>query len=62
MESYLQGQDLWEIMSGSDVPPKDPAALKKGKVKASNAVFAIKTKVKEEMLEHIREVKTPKDA
>ncbi|XVE81428.1 hypothetical protein DITRI_Ditri15bG0062500 [Diplodiscus trichospermus] len=62
MESYLQGQDLWEIVSGKDVPPKaDDTALNKWKVKANRAIFAIRTTVEEEMLEHIRAAKTPKD-
>ena len=63
MESYLQGQDLWEIVAGGKTkPPKNAKALRKWKIKAKNALFAIKTSIEEEMLEHIRRVDTPKVA
>ena len=63
MESYLQGQDLWEIIGGSEVEqPREAGALKKWKVKAGKAMFAIKTTIEEDMLEHIRDAKIPKDA
>ncbi|KAJ4718987.1 Retrovirus-related Pol polyprotein from transposon TNT 1-94 [Melia azedarach] len=63
MESYLQDQDLWEIVGGSEItPPQDSTALKKWKVKAGKAMFAIKTTVEEDMLEHIRDADTPKKA
>ncbi|XVE61140.1 hypothetical protein DITRI_Ditri06bG0016000 [Diplodiscus trichospermus] len=36
MESYLQDQDLWEIVSGKDIPlEEDDTASKKWKVKAA---------------------------
>ncbi|KAM1079118.1 hypothetical protein ACFX2B_013719 [Malus domestica] len=65
MESYLQGQDLWEVIGGGEVT--QPAAedangiLRKWKIKASKAMFALKTTIEEEMLEHIRDAKTPKE-
>ena len=63
MESYLQGQDLWEIVGGNEVtPPEDAAALKKWKIKAGKATFAIRTTVEDDMLEHIRHTKSPKEA
>ena len=59
MESYLQGQDLWEIMaSGETTPLENDKALWKWKIKAEKALFAIKTSIEEEMLEHIRRVDT----
>uniref|UniRef100_A0A2N9J033 Uncharacterized protein n=1 Tax=Fagus sylvatica TaxID=28930 RepID=A0A2N9J033_FAGSY len=62
MES-LQGQDLWEIVAGSETtPPDNDQALRKWKVKAGKAMFAIKTSIEEEMLEHIRRADTPKAA
>ncbi|XVE68719.1 hypothetical protein DITRI_Ditri09bG0091800 [Diplodiscus trichospermus] len=61
IESYLQDQDLWEIVNDNDVPPEDAAALKKWHVKVGMAMFAIRTTIKEEMLEHISEAKTPKE-
>ena len=63
MESYLQGQDLWEIMAGGETTPLENAeTLRKWKIKAEKALFAIKTSIEEEMLEHIRHVNTPKAA
>lgn len=54
MESYLQRQDLWEIVGGSDViPPKEAGAMKKWRIKAGKAMFVIKTTIEEELLEHI---------
>lgn len=65
MMSYLQGQDLWEVVGGSEVmPPEEDAngALRKWRIKAGKAMFALKTTIEEEMLEHIRDKKTPKEA
>ena len=54
---------MWEIVAGSETtPPKNSEALRKGKIKARKALFAIKTSIEEEMLEHIRHVNTPKAA
>ncbi|KAE8706148.1 tir-nbs resistance protein [Hibiscus syriacus] len=66
MESYLQGQDLWEVVGGGEVT--QPAAedangiLRKWKIKADKTMFALKTTIEEETLEHIRDAKTPKEA
>ena len=61
IESYLQGQDLWEIVAGSETTsPNNDQALQKWKVKVGKAMFAIKTSIEEEMLEHIRRADTPK--
>ena len=63
MDSYLQGQDLWEIVaSGETTPPENAEALRKWKIKAGKALFAIKISIEEEMPEHIRHVSTPKAA
>ncbi|KAE8687090.1 Beta-galactosidase 15 [Hibiscus syriacus] len=66
MESYLQGQDLWEVVGGGEVtqPAIEDAngILRKWKIKAGKAMFALKTIIEEEMLEHIRDAKTPKEA
>ena len=63
MESYLQGQDLWEIIGGSETaqPPDNDTTSKKWKVRAGKTMFAMKTTIDEEMLEHIRQAKTPKE-
>ena len=65
LESYLQSQDLWEVVgrSESTPPPEaDANALKTWKVKVGKAMFAIKVSIEEEMLEHIRYTPTPKEA
>ena len=63
MESYLQGQDLWEIVGGNEVtPPEDAAALKKWKIKAGKTTFAIRTTIEDDMFEHIRHTKSPNEA
>ncbi|XP_071742319.1 uncharacterized protein [Rutidosis leptorrhynchoides] len=64
--SYMQGQDLWEVVNGNDT--QQPATednnevLRKWKVKAGKAMFVLKTTVDEDVLEHIREAATPKAA
>ncbi|VVA29531.1 PREDICTED: Retrovirus-related Pol poly from [Prunus dulcis] len=65
MESYLQGQDFWDIVGGNDVTqPREGKSdiLRKWKIKAGKAMFALKTTIEEETLEHIRKAKTPKEA
>ncbi|CAN6716841.1 unnamed protein product [Malus baccata var. baccata] len=66
MESYLQGQDLWEVVGGGEVTQlaaEDAnGILRKWKIKAGKAMFALKTTIEKEMLEHIRDAKTPKEA
>ena len=65
MMSYLQGQDLWEIVGGSETTPPDEdlnGALRKWRIKAGKAMFALKTTIEEEMLEYIRDKNTPKEA
>ncbi|KAE8684543.1 putative disease resistance protein [Hibiscus syriacus] len=65
IESYLQGQDLWEVVGGSEVTQptaKDTnGVLQKWKIKAGKAMFALKTTIEEEMLEHIQDAKSPKE-
>ncbi|KAM0985458.1 hypothetical protein PS2_012493 [Malus domestica] len=63
MESYLQGQDLWDVVGGNEVaqPEEDTSGtLRKWKIKAGKAMFALKTTIEEEMMEHIWDAKTPK--
>nr|KAJ0216063.1 hypothetical protein LSAT_V11C300119470 [Lactuca sativa] len=64
MNSYLQGQDLWEVVGGSKTTPPEEdvnGALRKWKIKEGKAMFALKTTIEEEMLEHIRDENTPKE-
>ena len=56
MMSYLQGQDIWEIVGGCETTPPEEdsnAALRKWRIKAGKAMFALNTTIGEEMLEHI---------
>ncbi|KAH6831338.1 hypothetical protein C2S53_010991 [Perilla frutescens var. hirtella] len=63
MESYLQGQDLWEVVGGKETtPPEEAEALRKWKIKAGKAMYALKCIVSENLLEHIRAATTPKEA
>jgi hypothetical protein len=66
MMSYMQGQDLWEVVNGSDVtqPEAEDAngTLRKWKIKAGKAMFVLKTTAEEDVLEHIRDATTPKQA
>ncbi|KAL0377901.1 UNVERIFIED_CONTAM: Retrovirus-related Pol polyprotein from transposon RE1 [Sesamum radiatum] len=62
----IDGQDLWEVVNGNEViqPEAEDAngMLRKWKIKAGKAMFILKTTIEEEVLEHIRETKTPKEA
>nr|GEV57600.1 uncharacterized protein [Tanacetum cinerariifolium] len=66
MASYLQGQDLWEVVNGNEVrqPEAEDAngVLRKWRIKAGKAMFALKTTVEDDVLEHIRDATTPKVA
>ena len=65
MMSYLQGQDLWEIVGGCETTPLEDdsnGTLHKWRIKAGKAMFALKATIEEEMLEHIWDDKTPKEA
>ncbi|XP_070678039.1 uncharacterized protein [Malus domestica] len=65
MESYLQGQDFWAVIGNNEVTQLDEdtsSTLRKWKIKASKTMFALKTTVEDDMLEHIRKAKTPKEA
>jgi len=62
----MQGQDLWEIVNGSETtaPLREDAngILKTWKIKAGKALFILKTTAEDEVLEHIRDSSTPKEA
>ncbi|XP_076890602.1 uncharacterized protein LOC143541759 [Bidens hawaiensis] len=65
MKSYLQGQDLWEVVNGeSTVEPRNDVngAVGKWRVKVGKAMFYLKTTIDEELLEHIQDLETPKPA
>ena len=66
MMSYMQGQDLWEVVSENETTQPEVedtnGTLRKWKIKAGKAMFALKTTVEDDVLEHIRDAKTPKEA
>ena len=54
--SYLQGQDLWEVVGGSEttlLEEDSNGTLRKWRIKEGKAMFALKTTIEEGMLEHI---------
>ncbi|KAL0327611.1 UNVERIFIED_CONTAM: hypothetical protein Sangu_1839100 [Sesamum angustifolium] len=64
--SYMQSQDLWEVVNGNEVNPPEAedvnGMLRKWKIKAGKAMFVLKPTIEEDVLEHIRETNTPKGA
>ena len=65
MKLNLQGRDLWEVVGSSERTlslATEVEALRKLKIKAGKAMFAIRTTVEDEMLEHIRNASSPKEA
>ena len=63
MEAYLQGQDLWDLISGDYfVIPEDTTqnAERKWKIKCGKALFALRTSTSQEYIEHDHDVKTSK--
>ncbi|PHT71997.1 hypothetical protein T459_22782 [Capsicum annuum] len=66
MEAYLQGQDLWELVAGSDTEiPVDTAAniepRRKWKIKCGKALFALRTSISKEFIDHVCDVGSPKE-
>ena len=65
LESYLQGQSLWDVMGDSETTSPfamDAVALCKWKVREGKFIFVMKTTKKEEMLKHVRKVMTLEEA
>ena len=63
IRSYLEGQDLWEVVNGSDTtPPENAEALRKWKIKAGKAMYVLKSTIEDELLGRIKDEDTPKAA
>lgn len=63
IQSYLQGQNLWEVVVVTKTTPPDNAkALRKWCIKAGKAMFVLETMIWENIVEHIRDAKTSKAA
>ncbi|WKA11263.1 hypothetical protein VitviT2T_028782 [Vitis vinifera] len=57
MMSYMQGQDLWEVVNRSEITQLEAedvnGILRIWKIKAGKTMFALKTTIEEDVLEHI---------
>ncbi|KAL0342952.1 UNVERIFIED_CONTAM: hypothetical protein Sangu_1182600 [Sesamum angustifolium] len=65
MEVYLQDQNLWELVVGSDVEiPADTTenvqSRRKWKIKCGKALFALRTSIGKEYNDHIHDVSSLK--
>ncbi|KAL0404476.1 UNVERIFIED_CONTAM: hypothetical protein Sradi_2088400 [Sesamum radiatum] len=65
MEAYLQGEDLWELVAGADAEiPADTTenaeSRRKWKIKCGKALFALRTSIGKEHIDHVRDVSSPK--
>nr|DAD19360.1 TPA_asm: hypothetical protein HUJ06_020823 [Nelumbo nucifera] len=65
MEAYLQGHDLWDLVTGDDTLPDDTLQLvnarRKWKLKSGKALFALKTSISKEYIDHVRKLDSPKE-
>ncbi|XP_071704489.1 uncharacterized protein [Rutidosis leptorrhynchoides] len=66
MEAYLQGQDLWELVAGSDaiIPVEtleQGESRRKWKIKCGKALFASRTSISKEFIEHVCDLNSPKE-
>nr|DAD39222.1 TPA_asm: hypothetical protein HUJ06_013545 [Nelumbo nucifera] len=65
MEAFLQGQDLWELVSGVDeIPadtPENAKSRRKWKIKCGKALFALRTSISKEFIDHVHDVSSPKE-
>ena len=66
MEAYLQGQDLWDLIVGTDsiIPantPENAESRRKCKIKCRKALFALRTSISKEFIDHVRDVVSPKE-
>ncbi|KAF2320962.1 hypothetical protein GH714_032237 [Hevea brasiliensis] len=60
---YLLGQNLWEIVGGAKMSPSTNSKdLKKWKVRAGKVMYALSISVEDEVLQRIKDAKTPKKA
>ncbi|KAF7810521.1 Retrovirus-related Pol polyprotein from transposon TNT 1-94 [Senna tora] len=63
MRFYLLSQDLWSLVGGEETqPPTEGEDLKKWKVRAGKAMYVLSVTVEDDILQHIKEAKTPKEA
>lgn len=64
MDTYLQGQDLWDlIVCASDIPantPENAEPRRKWKIKCGKPLFALRTSIGKEFIDHVRDVSSQK--
>ncbi|TYH09630.1 hypothetical protein ES288_A07G111900v1, partial [Gossypium darwinii] len=65
MEAFLQGQDLWDLITGVDAEiPADThenvEVRRKWKIKYGKTLFALRTSIRKEFIDHVRGVNSPK--
>ncbi|KAF2286935.1 hypothetical protein GH714_035776 [Hevea brasiliensis] len=66
MEAYLQGQDLWDLVEGVDVEipadtPENSEPRRKWKIKCGKALFALRTSISKEFIDHVLDISSPKE-
>ncbi|KAK5803031.1 hypothetical protein PVK06_030671 [Gossypium arboreum] len=64
--SYMEEQDLWKVTNRNEVTPLEAedasGTLRKWKIKSSKTIFSLKMTIENDVLEHIRDAKAPKEA
>ncbi|KAJ0080878.1 hypothetical protein Patl1_11291 [Pistacia atlantica] len=65
MEAYLQGQDLWELVTDANawIPidiPEHAESQRKWKIKCGKTLFALRTSISKEFIDHVRDGKPNK--
>ncbi|KAH0685758.1 hypothetical protein KY290_017293 [Solanum tuberosum] len=62
VQYYFLGQELWDIIGGSDTtPPTDAEAAKRWKTKDGKAIYALTVTIEDDFLQRIKNAKTPKE-
>ena len=64
-EAYLPEQDLWDLIEGDDTEilantPQNAELRQKWKIKCEKAVFTLRTLISKEYIDHVRDLKSPK--
>ncbi|KAL9429406.1 hypothetical protein AB3S75_031254 [Citrus x aurantiifolia] len=59
MEAYLQGHDLWSLISGDETEisadnPQNGELRRKWNIKCGKALFALRTSISREYIEHVQ--------
>ncbi|KAB2059408.1 hypothetical protein ES319_A11G300900v1, partial [Gossypium barbadense] len=65
MEAFLQGQDIWDLVTGvnAEIPAdtyENVEVRRKWKIKCEKTLFALRTSISKEFIDHVRDVNSPK--